>query len=70
MKIVVFHYTGLPKNVLCLILFFFIYIYLAAFECNTTSDWIKPYGLANQNLCYVKIYEILEKKTENILENG
>ena len=29
-----------------------------------------PCGLADQKLCYIQIYEIFEKKTENVLENG
>ena len=29
----------------------------------------KPYGLANQKLCYIQIYKILEKKTKNVLKN-
>ena len=33
--------------------------------------WLaKPYGLANQQLCYIQIYKILEKKTKNVVENG
>ena len=54
------------KHVLFLVLQ--ILLYLAPFECNTSSDWL--YGLANQKLCYIQIYEILEKKTKNILFLG
>ena len=33
--------------------------------------WLaKPYGLANQTLCYIQIYTLLEKKTKNVPENG
>ena len=33
--------------------------------------WLaKPYGLANQKLCYIQIYKVLEKKTKNFLEYG
>ena len=32
--------------------------------------WLaKPYGLANQKLCYIQIYKILEKKTTNVFES-
>ena len=30
----------------------------------------KPYGLANRKLCHIQIYEILMKKTKNVLKNG
>ena len=31
--------------------------------------WLaKPFGLANQKLCYIQIYKILEKKTKNVLD--
>ena len=33
--------------------------------------WLaKPYGLANQKLCYIQIYLILAKKTKIFLENA
>ena len=35
------------------------------------NTWLaKPYGLANQKLCYIQIYELFEKNTKNVLENG
>ena len=34
-------------------------LYIGAFECNTTSDWLnhmaKPYGFANHKLCFIPI---------------
>ena len=33
--------------------------------------WLaKPYGLANQQLCWIQIYKILEKNTKTVLQNG
>ena len=33
--------------------------------------WLaKPYGLANQKLCYIQIYTVLDEKTKNALESG
>ena len=31
------------------------------FENNKISDWQKPYDLANEKLCYFKIYHNIEK---------
>ena len=31
---------------------------------------LAKYGLANQQLCNIQIYKILEKKTRNVLEIG
>ena len=48
-----------------------IFLYLEAFECNTNSNWLnrtKPYGLANQNLCYIQIYKSWRKKAKKVLE--
>ena len=36
------------KNVLGLVLH--IFLYLAVFKCNKTSDWPKPYGLAQSEV--------------------
>ena len=38
------------------------FLYSETFECITTSDWLKPYGLANQMLCYIRLHENVKKK--------
>ena len=62
------------KNVFVSLSVFFFYIYFETFKCNSISDWLnhmaKPYGLANQKLCHIQIYKLLEKKTKNVLESG
>ena len=58
----------MDKNVLCPVLQ--IYLSLVTFECNTTSDWLKPYGLANEKLRFIQIYTTLKKKTKIVFENG
>ena len=61
-------HTGSPesptflKNVLYHVLQ--IFLYLAALECNKTSDWMNQYGLANQKFCYIQIYNHGEKGNE------
>ena len=45
----------------------------AVFECNTTSDWLNHYGLANQKVCYIQIQlniENLKNKSKNVLKNS
>ena len=44
-------------------------------HCVTMSIWrkqlmAKPSDLANQKLCYLQIYNVLNSKTKNVLENG
>ena len=45
------------------------FLYLAAFECNTTSDCLNRIGAANQKSCYIQIYKISEKGAKSVLEN-
>ena len=56
------------KNVLCLVLQ--IFQYLAAFECNRTSDWLNHTVLANQKFCYIQKNKFWRKKTKNVIVNG
>ena len=43
-------------------------------ECNTNFWLANPYGLANQNLCYIQMFLNIEKSgermTENVLKNN
>ena len=44
-----------------------IFLYLEAFETNTTSVWLNHtvnYGLANHKMCYFQIYKILREKDD------
>ena len=53
------------KNILPLLLQDFV-----KFECNTTSDLAKPYGLANQKLCYIQMLLIKEISGEQAKERS
>ena len=43
-----------------------IFLFLAAFECNTTSDWLK-HTVKPIRSRYIQTFKILEKKTKNVL---
>ena len=47
-----------------------IFLQLKAFESNATSDWLNHMAWLIRNFCYIQIYSTLEKKTNNVLENG
>ena len=43
-----------------------IFLYLEAFECNTTSDWL---WFSQSEVVLHSNLQILEKKTKDVLEN-
>ena len=52
-----------------LVFFFRLFLYLAAFECNTTFDWLTQWFNQSEVVLQLNL-QILEKKTKNVLENG
>ena len=50
------------ENIIFLVLQ--IFLYLAGFECNTTSDWLNH---TNQKLCYIQIHKSWRKRQRTFL---
>ena len=57
---------SIPKNILSLVPQ--IFLYLAAFECNATSDWLK-HMVKPIRRCVI-FTKSWKKKTKDILKNG
>ena len=57
------------KNVLCLVLQ--IFLYLAVFECNTTSDWLNHMFSQSEGVLHSNLQNLGKKKRQkNVLVNG
>ena len=56
------------QNILCLSLH--IFVYLEAFECNTTSDWLNHIRFSQSEVVLHSNLQILVIKTGIALENG
>ena len=63
------YWPTILENIPSLVLHTF--LYLEAFECNTTSDWLnRIIWFSHSEAVLHSDLQILEKKTKNVLENG